>query len=104
MEGEYKLWIQGLPANTGRLDSRNMAILIAQGMVSKDIVLLHTATIASPMGWIEVIRFYEDRCRVCQTCRENPREMIQGAAEPDCPQSRGNQNEQRPPRFFREWA
>jgi hypothetical protein len=50
MEGEYKLCIQGFPANTGRRDSRNMAILIAQGMVSKDIVLLRTVTIASDRG------------------------------------------------------
>lgn len=60
-----------VPRNTGRRDSRNMAILIAQGMVSKDIVLLRTVTNASPMGWIEVIRIYEDRCRVCQSCRED---------------------------------
>lgn len=71
MEGEYKLYIQGFPANTGRRDSRNMAILIAQGMVSKDIVLLRTVTIASDRGWIDVIRIYEDRCRLRRSCRED---------------------------------
>lgn len=83
---------------------RHMAILIAQGMASKDIVLFCTVTIVSPMRWLEVIRIYGDRCRACQSCREDRREVLQGAAEPDCPQSRENQNEQRPPRFFREWA
>jgi len=57
-----------------------MSILIAQGMVSKDIVLRRPVTLASLIGWAEVIRLYEDRCRECQGCLEDRREAHQGAA------------------------
>ena len=76
---------QGCPTNSRGRGIRNMAILIAQGVVSKDFVLLiNIVTGASPMGWIGVIQNCEGRCRACQILREGRIEVHQGVAEPDC--------------------